>query len=342
MSGSILLPRQRLGWNPRAFSAALLTGVTLLFCVENGAAAQACTEPATTVFIGTPGMGAKDVATNVVFYYAIPKHLAAPMPGMFQLHAGSEIIHLQSQRIYADHLELTPEHVLEPNRAHQLEGTWGVYGGAAEALLFWTGDGPYTGPPDPPQIKVQQYRVVPQAPDAPCATPRLGTCIAFGAADAIVEYTLISSAGEEQPAAGAMGALLVNLTGLDEESLPAASCVRLRARGPDGSYSDPLMQCGVDYPVWAASTASVHCDQDGLSWDGMPEEPEVVPAAHETPRRTGASSRASGAGCSLLAFESSGRRPELDVIAWLATARFFCGSRRRACRRRGSAFSQTA
>jgi hypothetical protein len=89
-----------LNWSPRGFLAALL-----LLLAADDAGAQACAEPATTIFNGTPEMGAKDVPTNVVFYYAIPKRLGAPMPGMFQLHSGHGDIRLQSQRRACERLQ---------------------------------------------------------------------------------------------------------------------------------------------------------------------------------------------------------------------------------------------
>lgn len=261
---------------------------TSIFCVLVGivlqpwaAAAQSCSEPsASTVFVGTPSNAAMDVPTNVVFFYKIPGQLGAPTPGMFYLHSGEgATIALHAQRVYGDYLQLQPEHALAPNLSHQLSGTWRVTDQTDEALLFWTGAGPFVGPPDPPEVSVQHYRMADEVPVAKCGPARFGTCLAFGSSSAVVEYTLLNDVGEEREPASAMGAVMVDLTGLDPNQ--SARCVKLRARGPDGSLSEPTTVCGDDFPVWEADQLAVRCTPKGLSWQGMAEEPNVVRKAHE-------------------------------------------------------------
>ena len=271
---------------------------------------------------GFPEDGSTGVPTNVIpIFDRTRAGIADPAAtgAVFELSSASgEAIALAPRQSQVWHFELVPSMPLQPNTRYTLRGQWTRDTGPAAAvdlsLSFTTGDGPLLATPPVPIASMQHYTLT-DATLSSCDLPRSGTCLAHPT-DAFVEHFYLDLINDPSIYAGTFGvqgpylyrqAAWTNLSGIDQGT--PYQCVRLRTRAADGTYSDPVVLCGKDAPMYRlAGSAALTCTAQGLVHDG-----QVVTAA---PAGSGGGSAAAGAGCSLARVRSGAGSPFVLGLAW--------------------------
>ena len=228
---------------------------------------RACVDVAPPpALIGFPGEGDVGVPTDVVpvfdrlqaGYGDVFSGESAPA---FELIAESGLsVPVSFRRSHAWHFELRPGSPLKPNTRYTIRAQF-PYPNQSSApitvsLSFTTGAGPLAGAPARPEAKLEHVLT----PDAVCATscdcPRkarscltLPTGVFTEAAYSWSQDFSVFDLPDEDLRPGSRPYLLDgpstdNLTGIDQGT--GHRCVRLRTRGANGGYSEPLILCRED------------------------------------------------------------------------------------------------
>jgi len=269
-------------------------GFAVLACAGIGVAspqvARACSSLAPPPTLnGVPADGDTDVPTDVVPYYAFSEGIApnngsepsGEVPGTFTLTAQDGTVVDVTARV-ADwwNYELVPAQPLAPHTTYVLHAEWPgptALMPATADVHFVTGDGPLTTPPAPPSGRLIHYKLDEENRTS-CSPELVGTCISVADDDAIILATYIDSAGQTQDTYGHRGSYFgINISG-QMQGTPD-QCVQLRTRALNGTLSDPLELCGMNFPVMEIhGTEDIECSSAGLS----PMQQPIVPMRHDS------------------------------------------------------------
>jgi MYXO-CTERM domain-containing protein len=249
--------------------------------------------------VGLPANGDIEVPTDVVpFYDSTLAHFDASALGVgsFLLtSSGGDQVAVAAAVTSA--LELTPQTQLLPNTEYTLRGSWTT--SSAENVVvelgFTTGAGPLSSLPPAPTAFLQSYEIEGDGFSS-CGPPAAATCVALPA-DAVVEWKHVDASGQGTYLEGAgylsRGPFFTNFSG-------SITCIQLRTRALNATYSDPVTLCGAGAPlVRLAGAQQVGCTPDGLTHDG--------PLAHDA-----------GGGCGVTAGATPARSSPVWVLSVLA------------------------
>jgi hypothetical protein len=260
--------------------------------------------------VGLPANGDTEVPTDVVPFYASLR--APPGQGSFVLiSSGGDQVAVAAATRDPSTIELTPQNQLLPNTQYTLRGTWTTSSGENVVLElgFTTGPGPLSSPPAPPSAFLQHYAF--EGSLTSCSPPRTGTCVALPAG-VVVGATELDAIGQA-PFGEYLhrGPFFVNLSGIDQGT--PSTCIRLRTRALNATYSDPVTLCGAGAPlVRLDGDQKIACTPDGFTHDG--------PVAKDD-------ASAAGGGCQVAA-------PRHTSAAWALTLLALIPAMRRLTRRR--------
>jgi hypothetical protein len=245
---------------------------------------EACSRQLVPALVGSPADGDVGVPTDVVPVY---DRTAAGLEGdptaRFELAGDNgEVIALTRRNKHVWGFELVPASALAPNTRYTLRGSWQspfVSTGPVElALSFTTGSGPTVAPPDPPVAAIQHYDFRGLG-NSSCDPQPTGSCLSLPQ-NTMVQAIVIDDFGQENgrfdEATGAYvidgylfrGSFMFNLSGLDQGT--NFVCVKLQARGANGSLSQPTVVCGGDGPIYRVDTPNIDCTAQGLTTNGIP------------------------------------------------------------------------
>jgi hypothetical protein len=305
--------------------------------------ARACSPiPKPPALRGFPADGSLSVPTDVVpVYDRKPAYITDPAAAdaVFDLTSESgKTIQLTPRRSQVWHFELVPATRLEPRTRYTLRSRLASFDPTSEmSVSFTTGDGPLPQPPRPPLASLQHY-TLDGGPLNYCDGLPYGTCVS-APQGVMVEYVDLDTIHDPDAAGRSYGPetaslfdgpFFTNLTGVNQGT--NYDCLRLRTRGPNGSYSDPLVLCGRDARRYQlVGSAPPECTSSGLTLDGKLVDGPPAPAPPPPPDATPDPAQASG--CSL-AGPTPGSLPCLALAAMVALRRI-----RRGLRRRGRALT---
>lgn len=274
------------------------TSTFLMICcfltiVGHAKVANACTVPVPDPSLfGTPADGDVAIPTDVVPYYAVPIMFigADQIPGEFTLTSeNGASISLTPKIVNQTFFELTPERKLDPTTVYVLRADW-IHADDGEvyqsAIRFTTGDGPLAEPPHATVARLIHYYVK-DVPLDTCGQWGRGTCVLVEDDDAFIQYVYIDEFGQDQAPSGARGSFM----GTDIRFMQDTNftCVRLRTRALNGTFSEPTTLCGADYPVQEITTTNqIRCTSTGIELDppqyivSVLDEPFSVDASVQT------------------------------------------------------------
>jgi MYXO-CTERM domain-containing protein len=244
--------------------------------------AEACmTDMPPPALDGFPKDGSTGVPTNVIpildrqsAWIAEPDAAGA----VFELSSESgEAIAVGPRQSHVWHIELVPSAPLAPGTRYTLRGRWlslRLSTPVDLSLSFTTGDGPLQTAPPVPIASMQHYTLT-KAALSSCDLPRTGTCVAHPT-DTFVEHFYLDLVNDPSAYAGTFGvqgpylygqSAWTDLSGIDQQT--PYQCVRLRTRAADGTYSEPVVLCGKDAPLYRIEgSAMPTCTAQGLAHEG--------------------------------------------------------------------------
>ena len=223
--------------------------------------ARACSIQAVLELRGAPQDGEVEVPTDVVlFYNQFSAGVDSGMPPAFSLSSeAGEAVALQYRPLDPSNFELTPETALLPHTRYTLRV--GAPAGASPSsdlsLSFVTGAGPVVEPPEAPAARAVNYVRDPPS-NSSCDQPPTGTCVAMD--DSLVwELTPLDSFGQLHDPYLIRGSIFWSFdTGF--------SCLELRRRAANGTYSEPQTLCGADGETqMVGGEGYLRCTSDGVT-----------------------------------------------------------------------------
>jgi hypothetical protein len=253
----------------------VVTGALLAATTLQPSTAHACSTiaPLPDFDQGEPRDNATDVPTDVVLYYPMPVGPVSEgdaVPGVFALQTTDGVeVAITARRAGAWGYELVPAELLAPNTEYVLTGSWTTANSEAleDTQRFTTGAGPLQATPPAPTATLEHYRIV-QTPLSSCSPPEIGSCLSFGDPELMIEVRHIDEFDQLDTPYIVRGAMLTNLSGIDQGT--SFRCVRLRTRAANGTYGDPQTLCGADASLVEVMTEEVACTSAGLTASGMP------------------------------------------------------------------------
>ena len=292
--------------------------------------------------LGLPTDGQHDVPTDVVPLYDLERlNARIDYQVSFVLRTeGGEPVAIETGELAHVAEEIHPLEALAPLTAYVLEAVAQPPEGGAPTTLtvrFTTGTAPLSEPPVAPRASLHHWRFAPDVQLTTCDEPVTGTCVALSP-DELTEVVATTSGGTLSSVAYfiAEGPRTLNLTS-DESPY---TCVRLRQRAMNGTYSEPTVLCGDDAETQTlAGNPSFRCTPTGIEHDGPPTEPPAPDAGaietaigESSPAFAGSdahaarqdSSRSLPASCSVAT-----SKPRSSVSALLATAALLAAIARR-------------
>lgn len=312
----------------RARSGAVVVGAIAALAGYGEASACTMLQPPLDL-VGYPQDGAVDVPTDVVPLY---ETVTARLEG--RQHVGAhftltseegELVPLVRRLSHIWHVELTPERPLAPNTTYELS-----YRAAEELdrVTFTTGDGAFVRALEPPAALLEHYEWL-HGTGGSCEPGPTGTCVVIPAGTP-VELSFIDSFGQEQGSYFYSAPTLISLSGINQGT--NYECVKLRTRGPNATYSEPVVLCGADYPVSKLQGGkSVACTPEGLTQDGRLVASTSPSAPPSTPQPSSSDMGAPvEAGCSV---GTRGAHCRLSGVLTLTALLLASGARRRRRRR---------
>lgn len=199
---------------------------------------------------------------------------------------------------------LHPTSPLAPNTFYVLQGVMGAQ--VFDVVQFTTGTTAVTPRPAPPRPFMRHWQIRRDRLTS-CSPPLTGSCIALPV-DLMVESTYVMTrepvdGGQEWPFWFGMGPLIANLSGIEQgHSFP---CVKLRTRGKNGLFSDPVVLCGDQAPLSFITTSDgVACSPEGLTLDGKLVAPDDGPPTSPDGGTEGTAAER-GCSCSMLPARSA-------------------------------------
>jgi hypothetical protein len=260
----------RFGW-----LAALVASASVSVPHRTDACSTQALDP---TFDGVPTAGATDVPTNVApvfFYIPIYEETEPGVPGTFFIETltGTRITSTV-RKASGESFEIVPAKPLQPNTGYRIRGTWkrrlteSQFQTFETQLEFTTGAGPRTGPVNVPSVHLFNLDWQTSGIDS-CDPEHARTCVALQP-DQMVEVKYIDSFGQIQDGQWMQ---LMRKSFFTTALTPALEqgtnfmCVLVRARAIDGSFSDPVMTCGSEGPVFHIATEEhIDCASGGLVW----------------------------------------------------------------------------
>lgn len=249
---------------------------------------------------GSPSQGDVEVPTDVVpFYDMAAARIGDPLQASFRLEsAAGDAIALSAEQTHVWTFALVPERQLQPQTEYTLSATLPPSVNNPEKtmlqLSFTTGNGPLATLPEPPQGSLQHYRFN-NPTETSCSPASSGTCVALTSGFP-VEATDIDSFGQALSSYLYQGPWFTNLSGIDQGT--NFTCVRLRTRAANGTYSTPVDLCGAGAPLLTLSgREDFACTSVGITQDERPldrnpigdmqpvtngDDPEPGPAARSS------------------------------------------------------------
>jgi hypothetical protein len=235
--------------------------------------AHACSvTPNDPTFDGAPASGETDVPTNVVpvfWYFPIYEETADGVPGKFTIETSAgEPVTATARKAGQQWFEIVPAKPLQPNTAYRIRGSWKRLNDGPTfqtQLEFTTGAGPRTGAVKVPVAKLQNLDWKPSRIDS-CAPQTQSTCVALQDAG-LFEVTYVDSFNQLKEEWTTLTKTSYFATALTPALAGGTNfrCVRLRTRAVDGAFSDPIMHCGTDAPVFhVPDDRVVTCSNQGL------------------------------------------------------------------------------
>jgi len=255
-------------------AGAVLAGLPLLLGLAGTRTAAACsTLPPASALRGYPSDGEVEVPTNVVPFYDAASAYGTPLEhATFTLTSSAgESLTAQAARAQVATTELTIESELQPNTSYTLVASFDEPAGPdfveTLTLAFTTGAGPASSaPPAPPRGFLRHYLFADQ-PRSSCSPSEQGTCVAVSAG-LPVEATNVDDVGQENSLKFLYReSWFTDLSGITQNT--NFRCVKLRTRGANAVYSEPLVLCGADAPLFAIrGSENIGCTPQGLTQDG--------------------------------------------------------------------------
>jgi hypothetical protein len=256
-----------------------LAALIVLESLSSPDRANACSTAASDpTFDGVPAAGATDVPTNVVpvfFFIPFYEETAPGVPGTFSIEtlAGAPVTSTV-RGVSNESFEIVAAKPLQPNTGYRIRGTWKRRLSDADVqtfetqLEFTTGAGPRTGPVSVPNVHLFNLDWQSSGIDS-CDPEHSRTCVALQP-DQLVEVKYIDSFGQIQDGQWMQ---LMRKSFFTTALTPALEqhtnfmCVLVRARAIDGTFSDPVMTCGTEGPVFHVATEGhIDCASSGLVW----------------------------------------------------------------------------
>lgn len=308
--------------------AAALCAAALAWVLAAPSSAEACSIPAPpAALLGYPANGQVGVPTDVVpFFDMSTAGIGDPATATFELlSTGGDAIAVRLEQRYAWKVELIPASPLLPNTEYLIRLAL-PNGQSVGDVEFTTGGDAYEGTPAAPSAWLQHYRLDNTAYTS-CSPAPTGTCVALdGPLPVEVSY---ASRGGVDPTFVYLHqeSFLTNLSGL-EQGTPY-ECLILRARAPNGVFSEPVERCRDDGPlVTLSNVARLTCTSAGLFHESLPRpEPVETTMGEVGPPKGGAAAedgaldanrgpeaRSTSVSCSISAPSARGAAPPLLLV----------------------------
>jgi hypothetical protein len=325
----------------------VIGSAALAWVLASPGSARACSIAAPpAALVGYPANGQVGVPTDVVpFYDMSTARIGDIASAEFELlSAAGDAIALLAEERYSRKVELVPASPLLPNTKYRIRLAV-PNGESVNGVEFITGSGAYEGTPAPPSASLQHYQLEYDSHSS-CGPSRTGTCVMLdGSVPVEVSY---ASPGGVDPTYVYLqeASFLTNLSGI-EQGTPY-DCVVLRARAPNGVFSEPVERCREDGAMLTFSNAArLTCTSAGLLHEPLPQpEPdetttgEVSPpkgdgAADDGDGNDGPARKAESVSCSISAPSAHGLAPLLGLVVMggaIGVLRRFRGRRSRALR----------
>lgn len=261
-----------------AVCAALAFGAVCSSVAPAAACTLAAPPPA---LLGYPGDGDAEVPTDVVPFYRSQYLYPVDLTGAtFSLASSTgDMLTVEASIVHSSMVDLRLEKTLQPNTTYTLTAIAKVPRSSDTDLVdktltvtFTTGAGPVAAVPDPPQALLQHYQFA-QPPTSSCSPSQKGTCVAVSTG-LPVEVIETTADGTESTRLFAPLYIEPRFT-----ELATDSCLELRTRAPNATYSSPLVLCASDAPVFTISgSENIACTAQGITQDGaqLPTSAGVV------------------------------------------------------------------
>jgi hypothetical protein len=235
------------------------------FASERASACSVAAPP--PALVGLPADGERNVPTNVVPVYSSTdaRYLNEGLLALttFELRsAAGAMVPVTPVMSFAFHFELVPELELSPDTVYTLDVTLPPRSSAETSaeltLSFTTGSGPLTEAPEAPEVRIQHFHA--SSPGTSCDFGPDGSCLFFAPGTAI-EITQPDS--PSLPRRLTLEPWWEQLSGVNQST--PWTCVTLRARGADGTFSESVDVCRhhgetLSFP----SPTGLECTENGL------------------------------------------------------------------------------
>ncbi|HEY0463561.1 MAG TPA: hypothetical protein VGC79_05105 [Polyangiaceae bacterium] len=184
--------------------------------------------------------------------------------------SAGDTLAVQQAEAHSYTIDLTIEKALQPNTKYtlvaNLDASLNPNAANTLSLTFTTGAGPVSAPPAPPQASLQHYQLG-DGPKSSCSPWVEGTCVAVSAGFPIEETYIYESGQESLSSALHLAPWFNDLTEISPGT--GASCVKLRTRAPNATYSSPVVLCGAGAPfATIRGSEAIGCTSQGLTQDG--------------------------------------------------------------------------